>query len=148
MSLRLHLQIAGALLLGLGLAHSLFGRYFGWKRELAPLSVLTRQVFQVHCFFLALVLVMLGAGTLFFTDALLEPTRLGRGVLGGVVILWVCRLGAQWLVYDPAIWRGRPFYTAMHVAFSVLWLYLAATYGAAWRAVCMAPAAGMAAVGR
>ncbi len=135
MTLRVHLHIAGALLLLLGLAHSVFDRYFGWKRELATLSLLTRRVFQVHCFFIALVLVMLGACSLFFTGALLEPTPLSRVLLAGLVVFWFCRLLAQWFVYDSAIWRGRPFYTVMHAAFSLLWIYLVATYGAALRAV-------------
>jgi hypothetical protein len=69
-----YVQIVGALLLLLSVANLFFSRYFGWKKELAPLSLLTRQVFQVHCFFIALVLMLLGACSLFYTDTLLEPS--------------------------------------------------------------------------
>src|ERR1700692_1515744 len=68
MTIRLHLQIVGALLVVLGAAHRLFGRYFGWKKELERVSLLTRQVFAVHCFFIALLLMLLGACSLFYAD--------------------------------------------------------------------------------
>ena len=135
MTLRLHLQIVGALLLFLGVAHIFFSRYFGWEKELEPVSLLTRRVFFVHCFFIALILVMLGVCSLCCTDALLEPGRLSRVLLGGMVVFWMCRLAVQFLVYDAAIWRGRRFYTFMHVAFSLLWIYVATTYGMALRMV-------------
>jgi len=135
MNIRLHLQIVGALLTALGAAHALFGRYFGWKKELERVSLLTRQVFEVHTFFIGLLLVLLGACSLFYADALLEPGPLPRAILAGILIFWLCRLLVQWFVYDPAIWRGRPFYTLMHVAFSLFWIYVVLTYGLALRIV-------------
>lgn len=131
MTLHLHLQIAGALLLALGLAHVFFNRYFGWDHELESVSLLTRRVFQVHCFFIALVLVLLGAGSLFYADALLEPTPLSRVALAGIVVFWLCRLFAQFFFYDQAIWKGDRFRTRMHWAFSGLWIYLVVIYGSA-----------------
>ena len=134
MTLHLHLQILGALLISLALAHAFFARYFGWHRELAPLSVLARQVFHVHSFFIAVTVAEFGICTLFFTAALLEPGRLSRALLAGMFVFWLCRLYAQLFVYDSAIWRGRQFYTAMHVVFTMFWIYAAATCGAAlWR---------------
>ena len=129
MTLHLHLQIAGALLLALGLAHVFFNRYFGWDHELESVSLFTRRVFQVHCFFIALVLVLLGAGSLFYADALLDPTPLSRLVLAGIVVFWLCRLFAQFFMYDHAIWKGDRFRTRMHWAFSTLWIYLLGIYG-------------------
>ena len=74
---------------------------------------------------------MFGALSLFGADALLAPDPLARAVLGGMLVFWLCRLACQWFVYDRAIWRGRRLYTAMHVAFSALWTYLAFTYALA-----------------
>ena len=135
MTLQLHVQIVGALLLSLGIAHSLFSRYFGWEKELVSLSVLTRRIFWVHGFFIALILAMLGVCSLFYTDALLEPTPLSRVLLVGIVAFWLCRLAIQFLVYDSAIWRGRPFYTFMNVVFSLFWCYVVITYSLALRRV-------------
>ncbi len=135
MNLRLHLQIVGSLLLVLAAAHAPFGRYFGWKRELAVLSLLTRQVFWVHTFFIALMVALMGWLSAFCADDLLAPSRLSRAVLGGIVLFWGCRLAIQLFVYDAAIWRGRRFYTFMHIVFLILWIYVVVTYGAAWHRV-------------
>jgi hypothetical protein len=135
MNIFLHLKIVGALLLALGLAHSMFGWYFQWQRELARLSLLTRQIFLVHCFFIALLVVMIGLCSLFYTHELLGSGALSRVVLAGFVVFWLIRLAFQFLVYDPAIWRGRRFYTVMHVVFSIFWIYVVLTYGAALRMV-------------
>lgn len=34
---------------------------------------------------------------------------------------WLCRLVAQFLAYDSALWRGNGFRTLMHAAFAMLW---------------------------
>ena len=133
MNVYLQLKITGTLLIALGLAHSFFGRYFKWKKELAQLSLLTRQIFLVHSFFIALSVILIGACTLFYTEALLRSGTLSRVVLTGLVAFWLVRLGFQIFVYDPAIWRGHRFYTFMHVVFSLFWAYVVITYGAALR---------------
>ena len=135
MNLHIHLQIAGALLLLLSAAHGGFSRYFGWKQELGALSLLTRQMFLVHTFFIALVVALIGALSLFCADSLLTPGPLSRAVLAGILIFWLVRLVFQWFVYDSAIWRGRPFYTVMHCLFSAFWIYAAVTYGMALRSL-------------
>jgi hypothetical protein len=131
MNIHVHLKIAGALLLALGLAHSLFGRYFKWGKELAQVSLLMRQIFLVHCFFISLVLMLMGACSLFYTNALVGSGTLSRVVLTGFAVFWLLRLVFQLFVYDSAIWRGRRFYTVMHVVFSIFWIYVVLTYSAA-----------------
>jgi hypothetical protein len=131
MTLRLHLQIVGALLLALSLSHVFFNRYFRWDRELAAVSLLTRRIFFVHTFFIALGVGMGGLGSLWYADALLRPSPLSRAVLLALVVFWLCRLLAQFFVYEAEIWKGRRFYTAMHAAFSLFWIYVVGIYGAA-----------------
>jgi hypothetical protein len=111
MSARFHLQLAGALMLALSVAHIFFWRYFRWGSELASVSLLTRQVFGVHTFFIALVLAIFGELSLWETDALLDQGSLDRSFLASMLFFWLCRLGCQWLVYDSEIWRRRPLYT-------------------------------------
>jgi hypothetical protein len=135
MTLHLHLQITGVLLISLGLANTFFNRYFGWDQELQAVSLFTRRVFQVHCFFIALVLVLLGAASLFYASDLLDPAPLSRMLLAGIFLFWLCRLYAQFFVYDQAIWKGDRFRTVMHGAFSALWIYFVAVYGMALRSV-------------
>lgn len=128
MNLTLHLQIVGSLLVLLGLSHAFFNRYFGWERELASVSLLTRKIFFVHTFFIAFGVVLAGGVSLLYADALLRPTALSRALLASMAAFWLCRLFAQFYAYDSNIWRGNRFRTRMHIAFAALWSYVTATY--------------------
>jgi hypothetical protein len=134
-TLNIHLQIVGALLMLLGLSHIFFDRFFGWEQELASVSLLTRRVFFVHNFFIGLVVLLGGAASFFCADALLRPGTLSRAVLAGMTMFWLCRLLAQFVAYDREIWRGDRFRTFMHVACSLLWCYVTATYAIAFLTV-------------
>jgi hypothetical protein len=131
MNISAHLQIVGSLLVALGLSHTCFNRYFGWRQELAGVSLLTRRIFFVHTFFIGLGVVLAGAGSILYADLLVRPDRLARAILAGMTAFWLCRLLAQFLAYDSAIWRGNRFRTWMHVAFSTLWLYITTIYAVA-----------------
>lgn len=131
MTLSMNLRIVGVLLVLLGMSHAFFNRYFGWERELADVSLLTRQMFFVHSFFIALGVVLGGAGSFLCADALLRPGSLSRTLLASMTVFWLCRLLAQFFAYDARIWKGDRFRTVMHAAFSVLWIYVTATYGIA-----------------
>jgi hypothetical protein len=131
MNIRLHLEIAGMALIALGLAHPAIGWYCRWREDASKLSLFTRQVFYVHTFFIVLVLVLSGAVTCIYAEELLDPSPLSRAISAGLAVFWLCRLVCQWFVYDASLWRGNRFRTAMHVAFSMFWIYLVAVYGAA-----------------
>lgn len=131
MTLSMHLRIVGVLLVMLGLSHVFFSRYFKWDRELADVSLFTRQVFFVHTFFIALGVVLAGAASFVCADALLRPSLLSRALLAALTLFWLCRLLVQFFTYDARIWRGDRFRTVMHGVFSALWMYVTATYGIA-----------------
>ena len=127
--LEIALKSAGVMLLLLGLSHAFFGERFQWKEELERLSLLNRQIFYVHTFFIALIVVMLGVLALFYTGTLIEKTALARVVLGGIVIFWLCRLWIQFFGYDAGLWKGDRFNTGVHIIFSLLWTYLVVIFG-------------------
>ena len=134
MNLEVHLRMAGGLLLARAALHASFPRRFHWDEELPRLSLMNRQMFVVHSFFIALAVGLMGALGLFFADALLEKTRLGKLVLAGLTIFWSARLITQLFVYDSRLWRGNRFHTRVHVAFTCLWLYLIVVFGSGlWR---------------
>jgi hypothetical protein len=129
MSLSLQLKIVGASLLILSLSHAYFPQRFDWSAELRRVSPLNRQIFQVHCFFIGLLLFMFGLLALCYTEALLERTMLARIVLSGLVVFWLARLIVQFGVYDPGLWRGDRFNTAVHGLFACAWTYYVAIFG-------------------
>jgi hypothetical protein len=131
MNLAMHLKIVGILQLLLAFAHFFFPRRLGWKEDCAKLTLLNRQIFFVHCFFIVLVLVLFGALTLVYTDLLLRGDQLSKVVLSGLFLFWLARLYIQFFVYDARLWRGDRFNTRVHVFFSMLWTYYVGVYGLA-----------------
>lgn len=127
--LPLLLKFAGLLLIFLSLLHAFLGKRFNWNEELARLSLLNRQIFLVHCFFIALTVGLMGALALLYTEELLQPSPLGKVIAGGLALFWATRLIFQWFVYDSALWRGHRFNTVMHIAFSGLWIFLTGVFG-------------------
>ena len=133
MNPELHLRIAGAMQVALALAHLDFARRFHWREEFARVSLLNRQMFYVHTFFVCVVLALFGSLSLLAPDVLLEPTRLARLVLAGIAAFWALRLYCQWFVYDASLWRGHTFQTVMHFVFTIAWIYFVVVYaGARW----------------
>ncbi|HSI03433.1 MAG: hypothetical protein ACAI38_10625 [Myxococcota bacterium] len=131
--LELALRITGASHLLLAIAHIPISRHLGWKADIETASLLTRQIFWVHCFFICLVLTMMGALGVYDPQTLIARSQLGLYVTGGITLFWAIRLVCQWFVYDSALWRGKRFETAMHVLFSAVWVLYVVVYGAAFR---------------
>ena len=127
----LHLRLAGVAMLLLVAVNVYVPRRFRWREELASLSLLNRQIFQVHAAFICVILALFAALTIGMTHALLEPTPLARAILAGLAIFWFLRLLAQWFVYDRRLWRGRRFETAVHFVFTGLWAYFTVTFAGA-----------------
>ncbi len=115
------LKIAGWGMVLLGLVHAFFPRYFQWKSELPRLSLINRQMAEVHMFFVALTVCLMGLLCITSADLLLTTT-LGQRVSLGFAIFWGTRLVIQFAWYSPELWRGKPFETAIHVGFAFLWL--------------------------
>jgi hypothetical protein len=132
--LEICLRIAGALLIMLAAAHIAFPRRFSWAEELPRLSLLNRQMFLVHCFFIVMLVASMGILSLVFTGTLVERTSLAQLLTGWLCLFWSTRLVVQWFVYDRQLWIGNRLHTVVHVLFTGMWCYLAFVYGwAFWR---------------
>jgi hypothetical protein len=130
-TLLFHLRIVGLVMAGLVVINLFVPRRFHWREEMARLSLLNRQIFQVHSVFLLVTLAMFSALLLTSADALLEPTRLSRAVLTGLTIFWGLRMLTQWFFYSPDVWRGDRFRTIVHGVFSMTWIYVTAVFAIA-----------------
>ena len=121
------IEISGILLILLALLHAVFPRYFNWRRELAELSLINRQIMWVHTFFIALILFLMGLLCITSAHAL-QNTELGKKISLGLSFFWATRLFIQFFGYSSRLWKGKLFETAIHVLFSILWLYLALVF--------------------
>lgn len=123
----IHLQIIGYILIALAIIHVGFPKYFNWKIELKDLSLIHKQIYGVHTFFIAFVVLLVGLLCITYTEELIS-TNLGKTLSLGLGIFWGIRLLFQLLVYSPKLWRGKTFETIMHVLFTLLWTYMTASF--------------------
>jgi len=121
------LKVIGFFLVVLALLHAGFARYFEWRREFAPVSLINRQMMYVHTFFVAFTVLLMGLLCL-TSAAELVGTPLGRKVALGCGIFWVARLLTQFFGYSPQLWRGKRFETIVHIVFATGWAYLSAVF--------------------
>lgn len=123
----LQLKLIGFFLVILALLHAAFARYFNWRTDFAPVSLLNRQMMYVHTFFVAFAVLLMGV--LCLTSATeLVGTPLGRRVALGCGVFWLARLLIQFFGYSPKLWQGKRFETFVHVVFAGLWSYLTAIF--------------------
>lgn len=125
--MELNLKIIGILLISLALIHVIFPQYFNWRNELSSLSMINRQLFYVHSFFIALTVSLMGLLCLTSAHELMSTT-LGKHVSLGLGIFWMARLIIQFFGYSPKLWKGKRFETIVHILFSILWIYLSVVF--------------------
>jgi hypothetical protein len=126
-----HLQAGGVVMAALVLVNLLVPSRFHWREEMSRLSLVNRQIFQVHSIFLVLTLGLFSLLLLTCASALVEPTRLSRAILIGLTIFWGLRMVMQWCFYSSELWRGHRFNTVVHYVFSVIWVYLTTLFAVA-----------------
>jgi hypothetical protein len=104
-----------------------FPSYFSWKKELCTLSIMNRQMMYVHSFFIALTVLLMGILCITSAKELIE-TPLGRKIICGLFLFWTFRLFIQFFGYSAAIWKAKRFETAVHIVFSIFWVYVSVVF--------------------
>jgi len=123
----IHLKTIGILLMLLALLHIGFPKYFKWRKELNRLSLINKQMMEVHTFFIALVIFLVGL-LCFSSPEELITTSLGKKICLGLGIFWLVRLFFQFFVYSSKLWKGKRFEATMHILFAFFWTYLSAVF--------------------
>lgn len=121
--MEIHLNIIGWLFITLAVVHVIFPRYFHWKKELATLSLINKQMMEVHTFFIALTVLLMGLLCVSSAEEMTQ-TVLGRKIALGFGIFWIARLLIQFVWYSSKLWRGKTFETIVHIGFTGLWIYV------------------------
>src|SRR4051812_25124936 len=98
----IHLKIIGVLLIALAFIHLIFPKQFDWKNDLKGLSLINRQIIQVHTFFIALTVLMMGVLCLTSATELIT-TKLGNHISIGLAVFWSIRLVIQFFGYSSKL---------------------------------------------
>lgn len=125
--MEIHLKIIGILFILLALIHCVFPKYFNWQQELKSLSLVNKQMMEVHTFFIALGVFLMGLLCLLKANEM-ASTSLGKTISLGLFTFWFIRLVFQFFVYSSKLWKGRLFETIIHIVFSVFWLYVSCVF--------------------
>ncbi len=108
--------------MALALLHLGFPAYFNWTTELKKLNLINRQMMQVHTFFIALTVLLMGLLCLSASTEL-TTTGLGKKLSFGLGVFWLIRLLIQFFGYSSALWKGKQRETVIHIFFSLTWMY-------------------------
>ena len=127
--LEFNLHFIGLTQVLLALSHLTFKKRFNWEREISQLSLLNRQIFYVHTFFVAFTVFGMGLLGIFVAEQLLIASPLAAFVSGGLLVFWLVRTYCQFFYYDKRLWVNQPFRTRIHLLFSISWIWYCAVYG-------------------
>ncbi|MCW8127162.1 hypothetical protein [Microbulbifer halophilus] len=94
MSVTTVIMLGGFFNLGFAVFHLLFWRLFDWKRDLASLRFINRQVMQILNFCLIFTFLIF-AYLSFFHPTELLATGLGRSLLFLIALFWLLRAAEQ-----------------------------------------------------
>jgi hypothetical protein len=113
--LELWLRIAAVTQIALAGLSLCLARILDWKPDMARMSLLVRQVFEIHGWFIALTLVIWGVLTWQFAPEMAaHPTQLARWLCAAIGAFWGLRTVMQWTHYSTSHWRGNTPRTVIH----------------------------------
>jgi hypothetical protein len=127
-TLAILLRLAGAGLILLAGLHIPIGRHLKWREDGARLMPANAAIFQVHNFFICVVLVMMGLPCVIEPRIFLEPSRAGSWLAWSFAAFWAIRLYCQWFVFPAELRRGKRLETILHWWFTFFWTSLAALF--------------------
>ena len=123
-TLILLIRLAGGLHFGILIASALVPQVLDWRRELKPLSTVTRQLVWVHGGFIVLTIIGLGSIALIAAPELAAGTTLARAVCGFTALFWGARLALQFVLFHPEAlltrWSLRAGYHGLTIVFAVI----------------------------
>lgn len=128
MDLKLLILVGGLLHFGILIASALVPGVLDWRRELAKLAPLSRQLIWVHGAFIVLVIVGFGVLSVAAPGELAAGSALARGVCLFVAIFWAARLVVQFFVFDAKPYLKTAFLRLGYNGLTAVFAYLALVY--------------------
>lgn len=106
-------------------------RLLNWKPDLDRMSLLVREIFQIHAVFITLTVAIWGVLTWKFAERwVTAPDELSSWVCCALALFWGLRCVMQWTHYSASHWRGQPGRTVIHWLLFVGYLFWTVVY--AW----------------
>ena len=129
--MRLLIQLGGLIHFAILIASALTPGVLGWRRHLASLPLLLRQLFWVYGSFIVLVIVAFGTISLAHAGALASGDPLARSVSALIALFWAARLAVQWFVFDATPFLTNALLKLGYHTLTVAFVALTLIYGRA-----------------
>ena len=105
-------------------------RMMGWREEVAGMSLLVREVFHVHAWFVSITLGIFAALTWRFAGEIAAGAApIFRWVAMSIAFFWAVRTVLQVVYYSSSHWRGIASKTAVHFILLLIYGSWAILYG-------------------
>jgi hypothetical protein len=121
------LTIAAAAQLAIAILNLFLARILRWHDDLGRISLLLREVFWVHSWFISVTLTIFAVVTFRFAGEM-AMNPMGRWLAAGIGGFWALRTILQIAYYSSAHWRGNKARTVIHIVLLGLYGGMAATY--------------------
>jgi hypothetical protein len=125
------IQLGGLVHFGILIASALTPGVLEWRRHLATLPTLLRQLFWVYGSFIVLVIISFGTISLACPAALASGEPLARAMCGMIASFWSARLAVQWCVFDATPFLTNAMLKLGYHSLTLAFIALALIYGCA-----------------
>ena len=125
------IQLGGLVHFAILSASALTPFVLDWRRYLAPLPLLFRQMFWVYGSFIVLVIISFGTISLLHADVLASGAPLARSVCGMIALFWSARLAVQGFVFDATPYLTSALLKLGYQTLTLAFIALAFIYGCA-----------------
>lgn len=104
-------------------------RLLRWQEDIARMSLLVREVFLIHKFFLSYTLILFAVLTWRFApDIAAGHNPLAAWLCAAIALFWGIRTVFQWTFYSREHWRGKPRETAIHWTLTIVYASWSSIY--------------------
>lgn len=128
-NLTFSLQTVAVLQLGVAIINLRLVRILHWEEEVKNMSLLLRQVFQIHGWYISLTMAIFAVLTWRFAGEMAIGAHPAlQWLCGSIALFWGSRVILQFVHYSPSHWKGRPGRTVIHCLLILTYTGFTITY--------------------
>jgi hypothetical protein len=129
-TLEILLITAAALQAAVAVLNLFLPRIMKWRQDLDAVSLLLREVFQMHLWFISLILAIFAVMTWRYAAhmAVADSAEVYHWLAAAIGLFWGVRGVLQMTYYSSSHWRGIPKRLVAHITLIVIYGGMAAVY--------------------
>lgn len=120
--------ISGILHIVLGLGSTVIPKVLQWKKELANVQLLIRQMFWTYAAYILVINLCFGFVSILGTEDLLGHSFLAKCITFFISIYWLTRIGIQFLYFDKTDAPKGVIFTLGEIALVGLFIIFTCVY--------------------